>query len=245
MIPVIRLGPAAIQTSTLALILALWVGTYLAERAFKRRGLRGDDAWNLVALSVATTLIVARLVYVAQNLPTYADDWLQIFSPTPGTLDLPVGVLFGALAILGYLQRRRLPVALVADGFVIGVLVALAILALGSFLSGDGFGMPSDLGWAIAVWGTPRHPVQLYELVGIALTLALVTYLPTRPGARALCALASYSAVRLLVDGLRADTVFLSNGYRVSQIVALAVLLITLWVMLQPATRPSREDGHA
>jgi phosphatidylglycerol:prolipoprotein diacylglycerol transferase len=233
MVPVIRLGPAAIQTSTLAILLALWVGAYLAERAFKRRNLRGDDAWNMVALGVATTLIVARLVYVAQNLSAYADDWLAIFALTPATLDLPLGVLFGALALLGYVQRRHLPMDLVAEAWSNPAFLALAILALGSFLSGDGFGMPTDLPWAISVWGTPRHPVQLYELAGIGLGIVIVARIQTRPGLRAWIALAGYSALRLLVDGVRADTLVLSNGYRVAQIVALIVLLIALWTILR------------
>ncbi|MBI5305788.1 MAG: prolipoprotein diacylglyceryl transferase [Chloroflexi bacterium] len=234
MLPVVHIGPAALQTSTLALIVALWLGAYLAEREFHRRGLRGDDAWSIVALGVAVTILVARLAYIAQNFSAYAEDWLQVFSLTPGTLDVPIGVLAGGIAVIAYLQRRRLALASVADGFVLGALVALAILALGQFLAGDGFGMPTDLPWAVPMWGVARHPVQVYELIGIGIGFYIFArWQPARGGTRALIALAWYSAMRVFVDGFRADAAFLPGGYRASQVIALLVLLGALWLVLR------------
>ncbi len=238
MMPVIHIGPAALQTSTFAMILALWLGSYLAEREFARRGLRGDEAWTLTALGVAATMIAARLIYVAQNFEAYAQDWLQVFSPTPGTLDLPLGALFGVLAVMSYLQRKRLPLARVADSCVLGALVALAILALGQFLSGDGLGTATDLPWGVLMWGTVRHPVQLYEWLGVVLGLLVFARLKNaQPGLLALVTLAWYSAVRVFVDGFRAEAQVVASGYRVSQILGLAALLVAVWMIghLKPA----------
>ena len=226
MLPVIRIGPAAMQTSALALIAALWFGAFVAEREFKRRGLRGDDAWNSIAIGVAITLISARLVYVAQNLDAYADAWIEIFAPTPGTLALEFGAVFGVLATLGYLQHRRLDLKRVADALAPSALVAFAIIAIGQFLSGDAFGTPSDLPWSIELWGAARHPVQLYDALAALIGLAIVRRAPA--GLIAWTALAWYSAARVFVDGFRADAAFLPGGYRTSQVIALAILLIAL-----------------
>ncbi|CAG0947761.1 Phosphatidylglycerol--prolipoprotein diacylglyceryl transferase [Anaerolineae bacterium] len=226
MLPVIRIGPAAMQSSALALIAALWLGAFVAEREFKRRGLRGDDAWNSVAIAVAVTLVTARLVYVAQNLDTYADAWIEIFAPVPGTLALEFGAVFGILAILGYFQHRRLDFKRVADALAPGALVACAIIAIGQFLSGDAFGTPAELPWSIVLWGAARHPVQLYDAFAALIGLAIIRR--ARAGLIALTALAWYSAARLFVDGFRADAAFLPGGYRTSQVIALAILLIAL-----------------
>jgi len=136
MLPVIHIGPAAIQSSILALIAAIWLGATIAEGEAKKRGLRGDEVWNIVSIGALTTLVAARLIYIAQNFSAYASDPLQIFSPAPGTLALGYGAIFGALAAYGYIQRRVIPLAPLLDSIAPGALVALGIISLGQFLSG-------------------------------------------------------------------------------------------------------------
>jgi phosphatidylglycerol:prolipoprotein diacylglycerol transferase len=226
MLPVIRIGPAAMQSSALALIAALWFGAFVAEREFKRRGLRGEDAWNSIAIGVAVTLVSARLIYVAQNLDAYTDAWIEIFAPTPGTLALEFGAVFGILAMLGYLQHRRLEFSRVADAFAPGALVALAIVAVGQFLNGDAYGAPSDLPWSVVLWGASRHPVQLYDALAALAGLAIIRR--ARAGLIALTAMAWYSASRVFIDGFRVDAALLPGGYRTSQVIALVILLSAL-----------------
>ena len=237
MLPVIRIGPAAMQADTLALIVALWLGAFIAEREFKRRGMRCDDAWSIIAIAVSATFIAARLAYVAQNFSSYATDWLQIFAPTPGTLLLPIGALMGGITTLIYIQSREIPVARVADGIAPGALTALIVIAFGQLLSGNGFGTPSDLPWAIVVWGALRHPVQMYDALALWLGLMIVWRARcTRAGMSASIAIAWASASRVIVDGWRADADFLPGGYRASQVIALGVLLGALWLI-------ARNDG--
>lgn len=240
MFPVIRIGPAAIQSSALALIVALWLSAYAAERECKRRGLSGEDAWNVIALAVAVTVLVARLAYVVQNFSAYANDVLQIFAPTPGTLSLGFGATFGLVAAIAYMQRRKIPVARFLDALAPGALIALAIVAFGQFLSGDAYGAPTNLPWAISLWGESRHPVQLYDafaaLIGFMVVRRVRAQL-SRDGLVALSAMVWYSAVRLFVDAFRSDTMLLPGGYRATQVIALFVLLIALRIMAQLSTQ--------
>lgn len=236
MLPIIRLGPAAIQTSILALIAAIWVGATIAEGEAKKRGLRGDDVWNLVSIGALTTLVAARVIYIAQNFSAYASDPLQIFSPAPGTLALGYGAIFGALAAYGYVQRRVLPLAPLLDSIAPGALAAVGIYALGQFLSGDAYGTPTNLPWGVFMWGETRHPVQLYDALGAFLGWGLIIKFG-RLGSSALIGLVWYSAVRLIVDAYRGEAMILPNGFRVSQIIALMILLVGLWVLSKQGGR--------
>ncbi len=249
MYPVIHVGPAAIQSYILALIIALWVGAELAERAWKRRladsqgtgGPQGEAVWNVIALGVAITLIAGRLVYVGQNPSVYAADPLQIFSPTPGTLSLGVGAVIGILAGLAYIQRRRIPLLPLLDALAPGILAAIAIIALGQFLSGDAYGTPTDLPWGIFLWGESRHPVQLYDaLAALGGLLVVGRIRGAREGGVALAALAWYSAVRVLIDAFRGDATVIPGGYRSTQVIALVVLLLALWLMSRRAANSER-----
>jgi phosphatidylglycerol:prolipoprotein diacylglycerol transferase len=239
MFPVIRIGPAAIQSSALVLITALWLSAWVAERECKRRGLSGEEAWNVIALAVAVTVLVARLAYVAQNFSAYTNDWLQVLAPTPTTLSLDFGAIFGFVAALAYAQRRQIPIARFLDALAPGMLIALAIFAFGQFLTGDAYGAPANLPWAIPLWGESRHPVQLYDALGALIGFMVVWRMRvqlSRDGLAALSAITWYSAARLFVDAFRGDAALLPGGYRATQVIALFVLLTALWGVMQICT---------
>jgi phosphatidylglycerol---prolipoprotein diacylglyceryl transferase len=242
MYPVIHIGPATTPTAFVALIAALWVGTTMVERECKRCGLaaRSDDAWTIVMLAAAVAMVTARIVYVGQNLPAYASDWTEIFSLTPSTLSLDYGSIFGLVAAYAYVQHRQIPLARIADAFAPGALVALAIFAFGQFLSGDAYGATTNVPWAIDLYGETRHPVQLYDAIAALVGFVIVWRLARRQmtdGLIALFATAGYSATRVFVDAFRGDAAVLAGGYRISQVIALIVLVFALWMMPRLETR--------
>lgn len=232
MFPIIQIGPVAIHSLILALLVALWLGTYIAERECKRCNLDGNEVWNIVALAVVATVLSARLVFVFQNWGVYANDLAQIVSLTPNALSLDYGALIGIVAAYAYLRWRKIPLARFADALAPGALIAIAIIAIGQFLSGDAYGTPTDLPWAVSFWGERLHPVQLYDALGALIGWGIVARVrPGFDGQRALVALAWYSAVRLLIDAFRDEVWLIGDGYRLNQIVALIVLLLALGML--------------
>lgn len=232
MLPVIQIGPAAIQSLALALLIALWLGTTSAERACKRRGIDANEAWNVVGIGVPATIISARLVFVLQNWNAYANNLSQIFSLTPSALSLDYGTLIGLIITSAYIRWRKIPFARFADALAPGALTAIAIVALGQFLSGDAYGTPTDLPWAVSFWGELLHPVQLYDALAAIIGLIIVSRIrASRDGMIALFAIAWYSGARVFIDAFRGDATIFENGYRVTQVVALIVLLIAVGMM--------------
>ncbi len=232
MLPIIQIGPAIIQSFTLALLVALWLGTYLTERECKQREIDGNEAWNFVALAVATTLISARIVFVLQNWNAYANNLTQIFSLTPSALSLDYGMLLGLGVALAYIRWRKISFVRFADALAPGALIAIAIIAFGQFLSGEAYGTPTDLPWAVSFWGERLHPVQLYDALAALIGWTIVVRLHSQfDGQRALVAVAWYSAARLFIEAFRGEALLIGDGYRVNQIIALIVLLLALGMM--------------
>lgn len=232
MLPILQIGPAVIQSFILALLVALWLGTYLTERECKRRNLDGNEAWNVVALAVVATVLSARLVFVLQNWSVYANDLAPIVSLTPNALSLDYGALMGIIVAYAYVRWRKIPLARFADALAPGALIAIAMIAFGQFLSGDAYGMPTDLPWAVSFWGERLHPVQLYDAFAALLGWVIVTrFHPRFDGQRALVAIAWYSAARLFIDAFRSEALLIGEGYRVNQIIVLSVLLLALGMM--------------
>lgn len=248
MYPVIHIGPLSLQSSALAVLVALWVGVYVSERQARRRGWNGEEMWTIAGVAVLVMLVSARLVYVGENLSAYARDPLQIVAPTPNTLALDIGLIFGLWAAFIYIQRRHIPVAELLDVMAPGVLLAIAIFTIGQFLSGDAYGSPADVPWSVYLWGDLRHPVQLYDAAAALLGLVIVGWLrrvPLRSGALALVGAAWYTAARVFLDAFRGDATVVAGGYRTSQILALGFMVLSLWFLGRAlrAGSPHQEQG--
>ena len=61
-----------------------------------------------------------------------------------------------------------------------GALVAAAVGAVGTFLTGTLIGLPSTLPWALPYFAVLRHPVALYYAAGFAVLLASGWWLSNR-----------------------------------------------------------------
>ncbi|HEY65306.1 MAG TPA: prolipoprotein diacylglyceryl transferase, partial [Caldilineae bacterium] len=174
MAPVIQIGPAALPTRPLMLLVALYAGLWLAGREAARRGFDGDALWNAGFLGAVAGLIGGRLAYALQHWSAYRQDPGAIFSLTPGTIAPLPALAIGAMVAVVYLTQVRLWRVEVLDSIAPGIALALALVSLGNFLSGDAFGAVTDVPWAVSLWDERRHPVQIYEMLAwLALCAAL------------------------------------------------------------------------
>ncbi|MDO9299771.1 MAG: prolipoprotein diacylglyceryl transferase, partial [Anaerolineales bacterium] len=156
------------------LLLATWVGLYLAEKRAERYGVSKDDLNNITYYSLIAFVIGGRLSFVLQNIPAFIKSPLGIISINPDIFD-PLGAL--AVAIITaviYGQRRRLLLWNTLDALT----PYFAILAIGIGLShlaaGTAFGMETDAAWGINLWNATRHPTQIYETLASLLIFGLV-----------------------------------------------------------------------
>ena len=141
------------------------------------------------------------------------------------------GVMAGAATMWWYARRQNVSVRHVADVLAPSLALGHAVGRLGCFLAGCCFGKPAagPLGIAFpdgsialqdhvargllplhAEHTPPLHPTQLYEAIGeLALFFALLRLAPRlrRAGDATLLWLASYSALRFVLEMFRGDVV--------------------------------------
>ncbi len=246
MLPILQIGPAAIQLPGLLLIAGVWLGSVLAERGARRSGLSGDGVERLILIGLAAGILGARLGYAARYLEVYARDPLALLALTPVTLAPDVGAAIGLIAALVYGQRRRLPLRPTLDALTPGLAAFAVCLALAHVASGDAFGAATDVPWAIVLWGMPRHPSQVYELLAALAILAFVLRL--RPGMPFTgyafgVFVALSAAARLALEAFRGDSVMWFGTLRAAQIVSLVILLAALAV-LRRLVQPMADAGR-
>ncbi len=251
MFPTIPIGPMRLQTYGLALLLAYMAGMWLAARQARRHGVDSDHVYNMGLYALLAGIVAARLGHAVGYFEVYRVDPLQLLSLSPGAF-LPLPGLIGAAAVAAiYLYRHRLSAVRMLDIVAPGAVLALAIAALGAFLAGRDLGTLSELPWAIDLFGVRRHPVALYQALALLVLLGLLLWADhraaLRPGQLALMALFGYATIHLFLEPLRAEGLLVGDGWRLTQIVALAVVLVSGWLLgrTADASRPPRTPSEA
>jgi prolipoprotein diacylglyceryltransferase len=126
---------------------------------------------------------------------------------SPGGKTIVGGLLGGWLGVelvkkLSGIKRRT------GDLFALPLCVGIAVGRVGCLLAGladDTYGKPTGLPWAVNLGdGIGRHPVQVYEIIFLALVGILVSVKTKLPeGARFRIFLGSYLAWRIVIDSLK------------------------------------------
>ena len=255
MLPVLQIGPLAIQTYPLALVLAGWVSLAIAARVASRKGIDGDHIYNAGLYGLVAGLLAARLAHVIAFWPAYRAQPLEILGLNTTAFLLWPGVIAG-LAVAGwYIYRHQLPLASMLDAFAPGLLIGLAIAATGALLAGRSPGAPADLPWAVELWGVRRHPVQAYEALGLLAVGLFVLSLTRsdrdsgdpRKGTVALIALLGWGLVEWLVEAFRSPDVVstLLGGIRTGQVLGLGAALVALLALRYLVSRPLRSESFS
>jgi prolipoprotein diacylglyceryltransferase len=243
MLPVLQVGPLAIQVPGLVLLLGLWLGLILSERYAPQRGVKPNQLDNLVLIALVAGVIGARLVYAARYPAAFAASPMSLVSINPGLLDPWGGAAVGLIAALIYGNRKHLPLLPTLDALTPLLAVMAVAQGVSHLASGNAFGAPTPLPWGMQLWGEKRHPSQIYEI--LLATALLMFFFPGRalfnrwkPGVYFLAFTASSAAASLFLEAFRGDSALTAIGLRSAQIYAwiilAACLLLIAWIGNQP-----------
>ncbi len=232
MLPSISIGPLLLQTPGLALLIGIWISVTLIEKEAERLSLNKDTLSSLILVSLFAGLIGSRLAYAARTPNVYWENPFSLFALDTNTLAVWEGMVVGVIAALIFGQRKGLNLRPVLDALAPGLAVFMAALAVSHILSGDAFGTPSQVPWAINLWDEYRHPAQFYELIlGLGIYGIVRLHLLKQPGSglNFLLFISLTSFSRLFLEAFRGDSLIWFGSFRAAQLVSLALLVSSLW----------------
>jgi prolipoprotein diacylglyceryl transferase len=235
MLPILNIGPLAIQLPGLLLILGLWVGLSLSEKSAQVHNTNPNDLYNLVFSMLIGAVITARLVFVANYPSAFTHSPLSVFSLSPQLLD-PWGGVAGAILVGAIvISRRKMLFPSTLDALVPAFATLMVFISIANFTSGDSFGSPTSVPWGINLWGAVRHPTQIYEAIAASLILILLRFkhksLAAPPGLYFSVFITASAASRLIMEHFRGDSILLTGGYRAAQVIAWLFLAAGLWAI--------------
>lgn len=233
MLPVIQLGPLSLQAPGLFLLVSLWVGITLVEKSAKTYKLSVDALSNLILIALVSGVLGGRITYAARFPDAFAGNLGNLVSLNTGLFEMSGALAAALLGALIYGQRKSLPLLPTLDALVpFFGMIAIGI-SLSNFASGNAFGIETDLPWGIELWGTKRHPSQIYEIFAAFVTLNLL-YPPkgiarSRAGASFATFVAVTAGYRLFLEAFRGDSTLIFGSLRTEQALMFVVLAMALW----------------
>lgn len=231
MFPILHLGPLAIQVPGLILLAGLWVLINVIEKEAPRHKVSAETMSNMILIGLVAGILGARLWYAARFISVYIDNPLSLFSLNPATLAATEGIFIGLLAAVIYGQRKDLPLWPTLDTLTPGLAIFTLALGFSHAASGDAFGAPSTLPWAIELWGAQRHPSQLYEIAAGVVVLLIIWRVKKRKtfaGFTFLAWVSLLAASQFFLEAFRGDSIIILNSLRQNQVVGLVITLSAL-----------------
>lgn len=207
----------------------------------------GDTFYDLAFVTVLLSILGARLYFVffyggfVERGGTFFENlWGTLYNMIAiweGGLAIYGAVIVGAVTIAVYGKVKHVNITKLLDATAPGVLLGQAIGRWGNFTNAEAHGGVTDIfcrmGISYGGYGEMKyyHPTFLYESLWNITGVILLTALYKKKkfnGQIVLGYFCWYGFGRMLIEGLRTDSLYIGNtGIRVSQLLAFCLFLIS------------------
>ncbi len=211
-------------------------------------GVNTDKLLDAVIVGVLCAVVGARLYYVAFTWDYFKDAPLKIITDFhQGGLAIYGGIIGGLLGGGLVAWKKKINVLACLDLAALGFLIGQGLGRWGNFMNQEAFGTPTDLPWgmvSVNTGGVAVHPCFLYEslwcLLGFVLLHFFSKKLQSYKGQIFFMYLVWYGFERMLVEGLRTDSLYLPFSIlgftpRVSQVLSALIVVagVTLLIVFR------------
>ncbi len=238
----------SIQWYALLITTGFLLALIYAVRNAKKFGVPFNDMLDPVIWGTVFAIIGARTYYVAFHFESYRDDLWQVFNIRGGGMAIYGGVIGAVLAGFVVTRIKKMPILPLLDLCAVGFLIGQGFGRWGNFVNVEAYGaqtapdyllgmtsasITSEMGGAVGEQ-ILVHPCFFYESVWCLLgALLLMLYQKHRrfDGEMGLMYLGWYGLERMIVEGLRTDSLYIpGTQIRVSQLLS-ALLVVTAVVL--------------
>jgi phosphatidylglycerol:prolipoprotein diacylglycerol transferase len=227
-------------------------GLLIASLREKRFGLPKDTTLNLALWVVPAAIVCARVYYVAFTWDQFKNDLWSVFNVRGGGMAIYGSLIGGFFTGVVFAKVRKLRFSALSDLAAPAIVIGQAIGRWGNFFNQEAYGVavtnPSFQFFPAAVWIQDQNgwfaATFFYEsawcflIVGFLLIAEWRRFFK-RSGEEFLWYVTLYAFERMIVEGLRTDSLYWGL-VRVSQALSLALFLagaLLIFLMRKGATR--------
>ncbi|HHW31475.1 MAG TPA: prolipoprotein diacylglyceryl transferase [Clostridiaceae bacterium] len=218
------------------------IGVFIACHEAKQQNLKNDIIFDFLFLALPIAIICARIYYVVFEWKQYTGNFMKIIAIWEGGLAIYGGVIGGLIAAIIFSKRNHFPLFRLIDMVVPSLILGQAIGRWGNFINQEAYGNvvtnPELQFFPYSVYieqlGEWHQATFFYESMWNLCIFTILIYFRKRTkfsGQLLATYFMGYGLGRFWIEGLRADSLYLFSGLRISQIVSL-VLIITGIIMI-------------
>jgi phosphatidylglycerol---prolipoprotein diacylglyceryl transferase len=242
----IAFGPLQVHWYGVIIGLAIILALYIAVRETEKRGLDKDVFMDLMLWAIPIAILSARLYYVIFEWNYYSQNPGEIIAIWNGGLAIHGALIGGVITAIVFTKKRQVSFWQLVDIAAPSIILGQAIGRWGNFINQEAHGgevtraflenlqLPEFIINQMYINGAYYHPTFLYEsiwnFVGFIL-LMLLRKVNLRRGEMFLSYVIWYSVGRFFIEGMRTDSLMLTESLRMAQTIS-AVLIIAAVVVL-------------
>ncbi|MGM7702855.1 prolipoprotein diacylglyceryl transferase [Pseudalkalibacillus sp. Hm43] len=243
----LELGPLTIYWYGIIIGFGALLGLYIAVRETKRLGMNSETFVDLVMIAVPVAILFARIYYVTFEWSYYKDHLGEIFKIWEGGIAIHGALIGSFLTAYVFAKVKDLSFWKLADIAAPSIILGQAIGRWGNFMNQEAHGgevsrsfleglyLPDWIINQMYINGTYYHPTFLYEsiwnIIGFAILIGL-RKVNLRRGELFLTYVIYYSVGRYFIEGLRTDSLMLTESLRMAQVISIVLIVVSIGIMI-------------
>jgi phosphatidylglycerol---prolipoprotein diacylglyceryl transferase len=236
-----QLGPLQVHWYGVIIGLGIALGLYLAISESKRLGLHPDTFVDLLVWAIPIAILSARAYYVIFEWDYYSQNPGDIIKVWNGGIAIHGALIGSVITALVFAKIKGISFWKLADIAAPSIILGQAIGRWGNFMNQEAHGgevtraflenlhLPQFIIDQMYINGTYYHPTFLYEslwnIAGFVLLLVLRRKVNLRRGELFLSYVIWYSIGRLFVEGMRTDSLMLTEYLRMAQVISIVLIV--------------------
>ncbi|HEC2172284.1 TPA: prolipoprotein diacylglyceryl transferase [Staphylococcus delphini] len=234
------LGGLEVKWYGIIIASAILIGYWIAQKSAQSVGFREDDLVNILLVCVFVAIISARLYFVLFQLDYYIQNPIEIPMIWHGGIAIHGG-LIGAFAMgVYYCYRKNWHPFQLGDVVAPSIILAQGIGRWGNFMNHEAHGGPVSRSFLeslhlpqfiienMQINGIYYQPTFLYEsiwdVIGFIILITIRRHL--KIGETFFIYIIWYSIGRFYIEGLRTDSLMLTETIRIAQAVSIVSIII-------------------
>ncbi|MFE4809750.1 prolipoprotein diacylglyceryl transferase [Peribacillus simplex] len=251
----IDLGPIQVHWYGLIIGFGVLLGLIIALRESERRGLDKEIFTDMILFAVPIAIISARIYYVIFQWEYYSQNPGDIIKIWNGGIAIHGALIGSVLTAIVFAKVKKVSFWKLADIAAPSLLLGQAIGRWGNFMNQEAHGgeitrsflenmhLPEFIINQMYINGAYYHPTFLYEsiwnIAGVIILLSL-RKVNLRRGELFLTYVIWYSIGRYYIEGLRTDSLMLTESLRIAQVISIVLIAVAIALVVYRRVR-----GHA
>jgi len=242
----IDLGFIQIYWYSITMLLAILTGSFLFYKTLKKKKISDYHITNILFYAVLFGILGARTYYVLFNLDYYLEYPIEILEVWNGGLAIHGAIIGGLISILVYCKKHKINILKITDAASFSVIIAQAIGRWGNFFNGEAHGgvttleklesmlIPNFIIKGMYIEGNYYIPTFYYEFLWnilgfIVLFTIYKKYKKLKTGMLTGIYFMWYSFGRFFIEGLRTDSLMISN---IALVISIVLFILVILFML-------------